>query len=156
MAIEDDIAVLTRAPLFGLLEIDAIRLIAFAAETRPLKAGDVLFRKGERADGAYVVLRGSIALDNKDDGSPAVYVAEAGALIGQTALFLRGNRPATAVAREKTMVMRISPTLMRRVLEEYPEAAGILHEAMVRDLVGLSGAIMRVRQLLMAVDNEEW
>jgi CRP-like cAMP-binding protein len=155
MAIEDDIAVLTKAPLFGLLEIDAIRLIAFAAETRPLKAGDVLFRKGEKADGAYVVLRGSIALDNKDDGSPAAYVAEPGALIGQTALFLRGNRPASAVAREKSMVMRISPTLMRRVLEEYPEAAGILHEAMVRDLVGLSGGIMRVRQLLLAIDNPE-
>jgi CRP-like cAMP-binding protein len=155
MAIEDDIAVLTKAPLFGLLDIDAIRLIAFAAESRPLKAGDVLFRKGEKADGAYVVLRGSIALDNKDDGSPATYVAETGALIGQTALFLRGNRPASAVAREKSMVMRISPTLMRRVLEEYPEAAAILHEAMVRDLIGLSGGLMRIRQQLMAVDHRE-
>ncbi len=153
MALDDDISALSRAPLFGLLEIDAIRLIAFAAETRPLKAGDVLFRKGEKADGAYVVLRGSIALDSKDDGSPAVYVAEPGALIGQTALFLRGSRPASAVAREKSMVMRISPTLMRRVLEEYPEAANTIHEAMVRDLVGLGGGIMRVRQQLMAIDD---
>src|SRR3712207_2649774 len=98
MALEEDIAALSKVPLFGKLEIDAIRLIAFAAETRPLKAGDVLFRKGDRADGAYVVVRGAVALDARDDGSPATFVAESGALIGQTALFLRGTRPATAVA----------------------------------------------------------
>ncbi len=51
MALEDDIAALSRAPLFGQLEMDAMRLIAFAAESRNLKAGEVLFRKGERADG---------------------------------------------------------------------------------------------------------
>ena len=155
MALEDNLAVLSKAPLIGLLETDAIRLIAFAGETRNLKAGDVLFRKGDKADGAYVVVRGAIALDARDDGSPATYVAEAGALIGQTALFLRGTRPATAVAREPSLVMRISPTLMRRVLEEFPQAAGTLHEAMVRDLIGLSGGIMRVRQQLLAIDNPE-
>ena len=151
MALDDDIAALSRAPLFGQLEMDAMRLIAFAAETRALKAGEVLFRKGERADGGYVVVRGAIALDAREDGSPAPFVAEPGALIGQTALFLRGPRPATATAREASTVMRISPTLVRRVLEEYPRAAGILHQALVKDLVNLSGGLERVRQQLLAI-----
>jgi CRP-like cAMP-binding protein len=153
MALDEDIAALAKAPFFGLLEIDAMRLIAFAAETRALKPGDLLFRKGDRADGAYVVVRGAIALDARDDGSPALFVAESGALIGQTALFLRGTRSATAIAREASIVMRISPTLVRRVLEEYPTAAGVLFDAMVKDLLGLSGAIMRVRQQLVAIDD---
>src|SRR5918997_7072540 len=153
MALEDDIAALSRAPLFGVLEMDAIRLIAFAAETRALKAGEVLFRKGERADGGYVVVRGTVALDAREDGSPAPFVAEPGALIGQTALFLRGIRPATATAREASSVMRISPTLVRRVLEEYPRAAGILHQALVRDLVSLSSGLERVRQQLIGIDE---
>ena len=155
MAIDDDISALAKAPLFGLLEIDAIRLIAFAAESRALKAGDVLFRKGDKADGAYVVIRGAVALDGRDDGSPATFIAETGALIGQTALFLRATRPATAVAREASVVMRISPTLVRRVLEEYPKAAGILYEAMAKDLFNLSGQIMRVRKSLLVIDNPE-
>jgi len=155
MALEDDIAVLTRAPLFGLLEIDAVRLIAFAAETRTLRAGEVLFRKGDRADGAFVVVRGAIALDGREDGSPAAFVAEPGAVIGQNALFLRGLRPATATARESSSVMRISPTLVRRVLEEYPHAAGVLHQAMVKDLIGLSGGLERVRQQLLAIEGGE-
>src|ERR671917_793788 len=151
MALEDDIAVLTRAPLFGLLEMDAIRLIAFAAEPRALRAGEVLFRKGERADGGYVVARGAIALDAREDGSPVAFVAEPGALIGQTALFLRGPRPATATAREPSVVMRVSPTLVRRVLEEYPRAAGILHQALMRELVSLSTGLERVRQKLLSI-----
>ena len=153
MALEDDIAVLTRAPLFGLLDMDAIRLVAFAAESRGLKAGEVLCGKGERADGAYVVVRGSIALDAREDGSPAAFVAEPGALIGQSALFLRGLRTATATAREVSGVMRISPTLVRRVLEEHPRAASILHQALVKDLVNLSGGLERVRQQLLAIDE---
>ena len=153
MALDEDIAALSRAPFFGLLEIDAMRLIAFAAETRALKPGDLLFRKGDRSDGAYVVVRGAIALDARDDGSPALFIAEPGALIGQTALFLRGPRSATAIAREASIVMRISPTLLRRVLEEYPTAANVLFDAMVKDLLGVSSAIMRVRQQLVAIDD---
>jgi CRP-like cAMP-binding protein len=154
MALEDDIAALSRAPLFGQLEMDAMRLIAFAAESRALRAGEVLFRKGERADGGYVVVRGSIALDAREDGSPAAFVAEPGALIGQTALFLRGLRPATATAREPSGVIRISPTLVRRVLEEYPRAAAVLHQALVRDLVSLSGGLESVRQQLLNIDED--
>ncbi len=153
MALDEDMAALMKAPFFGLLETDAMRLIAFAAETRGLKPGDLLFRKGDRADGAYVVVRGAIALDARDDGSPALFVAEPGALIGQTALFLRGPRSATAIAREASIVMRISPTLLRRVLEEYPTAASVLFDAMVKDLLGVSSAIMRVRQQLVAIDD---
>jgi len=153
MALEDDIAALSRAPLFGQLETDAMRLIAFAAESRALKAGEVLFRKGERADGGYVVVRGALALDAREDGSPVPFVAEPGALIGQTALFLRGLRPATATAREASGVMRISPTLVRRVLEEHPRAAGILHQTLVRDLVSLSSGLEHVRQQLLAIEE---
>jgi CRP-like cAMP-binding protein len=153
MALEDDIAVLSRAPLIGQLDMDAIRLIAFAGETRALRAGEMLFKKGERADGAYVVMRGAIALDGREDGSPAVFIAEPGTLIGQTALFLRNARPATATAREASAVMRVSPTLVRRVLEEHPRAAGILHGALVKDLVSLTGGLERVRQQLLAIDE---
>ena len=152
MALEDDIAILTRAPLFGLLDTDAIRLIAFAAEPRTLKTGEVLFRKGERADGAYVVVRGVIVLDGREDGSPAAFVAEPGALIGRTALFVRMTRPATATARTRSAAMRISPTLMRRVLEEFPSAAQALHKTLAGEVAILTDGLERIRARLLAID----
>ncbi len=155
MALDDDIAVLSQAPLFNLLERDALRLVAFASENRSLREGDVLFRKGDRSDGGYVVSQGAIALDATEDGSPAAFVAGPGALIGQTALFTRIARPATATAQEPSTVIRVTPSLMRRVLEEFPAAAAAMQDAMAEELARLTQGLERVRQQLIAIDGEE-
>jgi CRP-like cAMP-binding protein len=155
MALEDDIATLGNAPLFNLLDRDALRLIAFAAEGRNLRAGDVLFRKGDRSDGGYVVVRGTIALDSREDAAEPEFIASAGSLIGQTALFVRTPRPATAKALEPSGVLRISPTLMRRVLEEFPSAAQAIHQTLSLELSTLTGGLERVRRWLVALDQKE-
>src|SRR5215218_6644121 len=63
MALEDDIATLSRAPLFSLMDYDALRLVAFAGEHRALRSGDMLFRKGDTSDGGFVVTKGAVALE---------------------------------------------------------------------------------------------
>lgn len=155
MALDDDIAVLSQAPLFNLLERDALRLVAFASENRAYREGDVLFRKGDRSDGGYVVSRGAIALDAHDDGSPSAFIAGPGSLIGQAALFARIERHATATAREPSAIIRVTPSLMRRVLEEFPDAAAAIQEAMAEELTRLTEGLERVRQQLIAIDGEE-
>lgn len=153
MALDDDIAILGRAPLFSLMGQDALRLIAFAGEHRTLKAGDVLFRKGERADGGFVVIRGALEVEGEQGGSP--FLAEPGALIGQAALFARGVRPATATATVSSAVLRVSPTLMRRVLQEFPAAAQAMHNALALELSTLAGGLERVRERLLAIDEKQ-
>lgn len=149
----DDIAILSRAPLFSLLDENALQLLSFAAEHRALTEGEVLFRKGDRADGGYVVTRGAIVLDPKRPGA-TVFVAEPGALIGQAALFVRQLRPATATAREPSAVLRISPTLMRRLLEEFPAAGAAIHQVLAGELADLSAGLERVRERLVALDQD--
>lgn len=151
MALDDDIATLSRAPLFSLMERDALRLLAFAAEHKVLRAGSLLFRKGDRSDGGYVISRGLIALD-MGRGRETVVTVGAGALIGQVALFVRQERPASAVAREASTLIRISPTLMKRVLEEFPATAISIHQAVALDLSLLSERLDRVRHHLLAIE----
>jgi CRP-like cAMP-binding protein len=155
MALEDDIAILASAPLFSLLDRDALRLVAFASETRSHEAGDVLFRKGDGSDGGYVVRSGAIALETGEDGAPADFVAGPGALVGKAALFTRIRRPATATAREPSVTIRVTPGLMRRVLEEFPDAAAAIHDAMAEELTRLTEGLERVRQQLIAIDGGE-
>ena len=150
MALDDDIASLSGAPLFRLMNGDALRLIAFAAEHRNLKAEDVLFTKGERSNGGFVVTRGSIALEG-DDGEIS-FIAEPGALIGQAALFARTTRPAKAKALESSAALRISPVLMRRVLQEFPSAAKALRTVLANELSIVSGGLERIRERLAAAD----
>jgi CRP-like cAMP-binding protein len=113
----------------------------------------VLFRKGEAADAAFLVVSGSVALDLRDDGSPAARLAEGGALIGELAMLAVVERPATAIAREMTTVMRISRTLMERVLLEFPDAAVLLHHAIAERVNAMAEDLERVRWRLAAIDR---
>jgi CRP-like cAMP-binding protein len=70
-------------------------------------------------------------------------------------LFTRIPRPATATAREASTVIRISPSLMRRVLEEFPGAAEAMRHALVEELGQLSRGLEQVRKQLLAIDGEE-
>lgn len=145
MSLDDTLALLSEAELFELVERDALRLMAFAAETRRLRAGEYLFREGERSDGGYVVMSGALAV-GKESGVAAI--AGRGALIGRIALFVRMKRPVSAVARERSEVLRISPTMMKRMLEEFPAAAIAIRDALADELAGLSADLEEARRLL--------
>lgn len=129
MSLEDDIKILSRQPLLGLMEHEALRLVAFAAESRILRAGDILFRTGEGSDGGYLVISGAIAMSSGEAGAVPVAIAGAGSLVGELALFSAVARPATAMAREPTQVMKLSRSVMRRVLTEFPGSAAAIAQA---------------------------
>jgi CRP-like cAMP-binding protein len=133
MALVDDVRDLARNTTLRDLDPEALRLIAFSAETRILRAGDVLFERGDISDGGYVVLSGSIAL--AADGEPAI--ARPPMLIGDTALIASTQRPATATAQEPTTVLKISRTLFHRVLAEYPDSAVRLRQTLAARLIAL-------------------
>ncbi|NEU10752.1 Crp/Fnr family transcriptional regulator [Methylobacterium sp. BTF04] len=146
MGLDDDIAILSAAPLFGFLGRDALRLLSFAAERRSLIPGVRLFARDERSDGGFVVMSGTIALAPRfpGPGVEPVTVGRSG-LIGRLALFLRGERPCDAHAVTSAEVIRITPTLMRRVLEEFPDAAQAIHAELSDDLSVLAHDLDEVR-----------
>jgi CRP-like cAMP-binding protein len=148
VALDDTIALLREAPLIGLFDPDALRLLAFSAETRRLRQGEVLFHRGDRSDGGYVVTSGVIGIATPGS-EPELHLGP-GSLIGRVALFVRTERPATATAREPSELLRISPTLMRRVLAAFPSAADGLRDAMAEDLAGLTADLARIGDRMLA------
>jgi CRP-like cAMP-binding protein len=153
MALDDDMALLARQPLLSLMERDALRLVAFAAESRILRAGDVLFRVGEPSDGAVLIISGAVALNSREDGGPAEEIVGAGALIGEMALFTSVARQVTAIAREPTQVMRLSRSVMRRVLAESPASAEAVAAAISERLRGFVDQLAAVQDALTAIDR---
>ena len=149
--LETDISVLTGAPLFSLLDRDLLYLLAFAAEHRLLQEGDTLFRKGDPSDGGYVVTDGAIALD-PEDGTPIV-VAERGAVVGRTALFICTMRPATATAHGRSAVMRFTPALMRQLLQQFPLAAVELYKELAADVLSFADGLERARQRMPTLNQ---
>jgi len=147
MALDDDVKNLARNATFAELEPEALRFLAFSAETRILRAGDVLFRRGDNADGGYIVLTGSIALVLEDDGSAAEKIITPQNLIGDLALITETQRPATAIAREPSSVLKISRTLFHRILAEFPASAARLHAHIAKKLTGFVDELSRAESL---------
>jgi CRP-like cAMP-binding protein len=127
MTIEDDIAFLERIPILRRLGAAALRILAIGAESHNVPAGQVLFTVGEAADGAYIVQRGAFTLDTGKKSDSEI-VAGPGTLLGEAALLTETRRPATARAREDSMVLRISRSMFLRILDGYPDAAVRLRE----------------------------
>jgi CRP-like cAMP-binding protein len=152
MKLQGDLATLQQQPLLGLMETEALRLLAFSAESRILRAGDLLFRRGDLSDGGYLVVSGSIALSLSDSG-PASQIIGAGGLIGEMALFTALERPATALAREPSQILKLPLTIMRRVLVEFPDSAARLAGAISQRLSELSGEMAGVGVALRAIDG---
>jgi CRP-like cAMP-binding protein len=142
MALDDDVRNLARNSTFADFEPEALRLLAFSSETRILRAGDVLFRRGENGDSGFIVLSGSIALSTKDDGSVAERIVGPQNLIGDLALITGTERPVTAVAREPSSVLKISRVLFHRVLHEFPASAERLRRKMEKDLQKFVGELI--------------
>jgi CRP-like cAMP-binding protein len=145
MALDDDIALLARVPLFASLGGEPLRLLAFSTEARVLRAGDILFKEGQAADAGYVVAEGGLVLANS--GGLSERLAGPGSLLGEIALIVETLRPATATAREPSTVLRIPRALFRRVLAEFPEAAQRIHEDFREKMRATTADLNRVGRL---------
>jgi CRP-like cAMP-binding protein len=127
MALEDDIDFLDRIPTLHLLGKDALRILAISVETIRLGRGDILFEEGQPAEGAFVVVNGSVVLQQAGDtaGDDAI-TARRGSLIGETAMIVETVRPSTAIALESSILFRIPRVVFIRILEGEPQAATAL------------------------------
>ena len=150
--LNDEIDLLSALPFFEDFERDALKLLAFSADTRILRAGDVLFRKNDLADAGFLMLSGTVVLDETDDGAPSSAIFGRGVMIGQNALLAPVRRPATAIMREPGATLKITRTLMTRVLDTYPDTARNLRQRLARNIDTLLRSIQSATQKLYEAD----
>ncbi len=149
MPLEADVDRLSRVPLFSVMGPGALRLLAFAAESYPFASGEFLFRRGEPADGGYVIVSGMIDLLTGDaPGGPERHVGP-GTLLGEQALLAETLRPISARAAKATSTLKITRAIFARALREYPDTALVirqmwarrLHERLAADEAGTASTI---------------
>ncbi|HME31078.1 MAG TPA: cyclic nucleotide-binding domain-containing protein [Pseudolabrys sp.] len=148
MSLEEDIAFFERVPPLAALGKQALRILAIGAETRHLHSGDVLFYAGELADGGYIVQEGSLLLERGTLAEGNEITVGRGTLVGELALLTNTVCQATAIAKEPTVVVRISRNLFRKMLEGYPAAAETLRDIMTERLQAWSKELASVKGAL--------
>lgn len=113
--------------LFRGLSRSELRLVARVLHHRSYQKGELIFRKGERGFGLYIVIRGSVDIvaENQELGQFRVTTLGPGNFFGELALVDENSlRSATAVATEGSeLVGFFKPDLMD-IIDRYP-ATGV-------------------------------
>jgi CRP-like cAMP-binding protein len=124
MTLDEEADLIRQVPIFSRIEPSMRKLLCFAAEQRRFDAGEVLFRAGEDADAAYVVMSGRLEI-SVPTPSGTLHVSDAGAneLIGEIAILGETPRSATVTALTCVEALRIPKDLLESVVRENPAAA---------------------------------
>src|SRR5688572_20648936 len=119
----DKIAALRRAMLFSELDDTALRSIAERAVTRYFRKDEVLFIAGEKAEGLYVIVSGSVRAfrDSVDGREQVIHVERAGGTVAEVPMFDDGNYPSTVAAEEETAALFLDKRDVRQLCLEHPE-----------------------------------
>ncbi len=145
MALDDDIRILSTVGLFEGFTAEQLRLLAFGAENTRLPADRKLYREEDEADSAYVVISGRIVLYREaDDGRIVIGSAGPGAILGELALIADTKRLTSASTDTDSEVLRLNRKMFRRILEEYPDLAILLHRRIADELQALVARIEKL------------
>lgn len=111
--------IISQNDLFASLDPRNRRLLAFAAQWYTARAGQVIFRTGERPDAAYLCLSGraELGLLQEDGNLRHVSEVEPGRLIGDLAILVNEPRQLDLVALEDSKFLRIGAEQFRSVVE---------------------------------------
>jgi len=101
---------ISQIPLFQTLDDDDIHYLVESLRRRPLKKGEVLFRKGDEGSTLYVIKRGSvrIILPSRLGDEMAPAILSEGDFFGEMALFDGMPRSADVVAIEDTELLALN------------------------------------------------
>lgn len=122
LGIGDIVETLRRNALFRRVGEDRLRIVALTGETLRLRDGEVLFRRGDEGDAAYVVIRGAVQVRIAAGGAEqTVARLGAGELFGEIAVLCDRPRTGGIVAEGETALLRLGGRELRALLAEFPE-----------------------------------
>ena len=133
--------ILSRNPWFGSLPLAERRAMLAVADRVSVRAGEMLYRKGDPAGGFLGLLTGALKVSTLgEDGREGILsVVEAGNWLGETSLLDGLPRPHDVTAVRASEVLVISPHAFARLMQRsaFARAVGLLLCARVRGLYGL-------------------
>ena len=144
MALEEDVRILSGVRLFDGFTQEQLRLLAFGGEAMRLPERRVLYREGDEADCAFVIVDGAGDLSQERNGQRIlVRRVGPGAILGELAMIADANRLTDATTAADTALIRLGRKQFRKILEEFPDLATLLHSRISEELQRMIAEIER-------------
>lgn len=145
MALAQDIAALREADLFSGFSDEQLRLIAFTSTSQVYPQDSLVFEEGAPGEGAYLVVRGRLALESSRN---SLGVAGPGSLLAEVALLSDIPHRFTAYAVDASDILFIRREQFRKLIEEYPDIAAEMDRRMRANFSELVSALNAVKTRL--------
>ena len=124
MDIQQETESLRNVPMFAKLDPSKLKLLAFTSQQLHFEDGEVLFRLGDRADCAYVIISGKVEIvAETESGEIVAGTLGKNELVGEMAILTNSPRSATIRARGELLALRIGEDMFLKLLAENPEVA---------------------------------
>lgn len=146
MALQDDVNLFYKQPALRVFHDEALRLLAFSSEEVMAQAGEVLFRKGDKASGAYLIRHGQLSLVTTDTTETQELFS--GDLVDKSALLAEVRYRATGIARAPTSLIFIPRLAVQRVLQEYPDLVLSWENDILKRLHDVKATLEKVMKIL--------
>jgi len=104
--------------------VDEMRYLRQSGSYIPFSREEILFRKGERSNGVYIIVSGEVDILDYDNYGSSVHIRtlSSGMVLGEIAAFCVSPRTATARARTTGVLFRINDDVINGLVERCPRA----------------------------------
>jgi CRP-like cAMP-binding protein len=117
---KDRIVFLNKIHLFGGLKDDQLMGIAEKLEEQTLPANAVIFERGQRPDGFYLIYKGKVKVTRpSESGTDFLAFLTAGDYFGEEALFEKRIRSATITTMEDSVIFFLARDEFEKLLTQY-------------------------------------
>ena len=108
--------------IFQLLRPEQVNVLSAAAEEISLRAGDVVFQRGEPAEDFYAVLKGQVALRLPRSDGVSVLIDEVteGAIFGSCVCFQIDSYTLSATCSEDSRILKIKAATLKKLMDDDP------------------------------------
>jgi CRP-like cAMP-binding protein len=127
--VDDKVAILRGVPLFAELDERSLQAVSILAHEAAFKAGDVLMVEGEVGEAFYVIVEGTVRIEQ---GDRTVRSLTAGGFLGEIALVERRPRTATATCVTDVRLLEVRAHEFERLLETLPAVHDRISAAILR------------------------
>jgi CRP/FNR family cyclic AMP-dependent transcriptional regulator len=124
MSLAREVDLIRRVPVFSAIGPAKQKLLCFSSERLTFEPGQVIFREGDAADAAYVVIDGTVEITVETPSGPLlVNTLGESDVVGETAILGDVPRTATATAKTRLEALRVCKDLFLDLVRDNADAA---------------------------------
>lgn len=141
MAINDDIVLLKKFNFFNKMTAEQLQLLVFGAERQSFASGKMIFKEGEPAESAYIILSGTVHLYRQNNLVQPIHIINSYALLDELTLITEINHHFTAIVQSDCKVLQVSRTVFLRLINEFPEITQYIYDYVCERILELANKV---------------